>query len=294
VPQSFFNESSVPKSDLHHLFPTFENANSLRSNLKFDEIPDNTTTTWLRSINNSYTTQSSIPTSNINLYSEFTTAGNNAFEVPEAHKGNCARAIFYFYTMYPTIAGSITGVADPDVLYQWHLADPVDATEITRNNRIETAQGTRNPYIDYPELVARAWGYSIPTCTDPTAQAVVSSFTGTGTSTATLNWSTGNGTSRLVVVKPTSDFSTGPVDLTIYTASQTYGSGSALGGGFVVYNGSGTSVTITSGLAAGTTYYARVFEYNCTGTTAQYLSTISGAASSGSRGAHRTLFCSSH
>ncbi len=280
VPQSFFAESAVPKADLHHLFPTQEDANSLRSNNVFADIPDNTTTTWLRSISNTYTTQSTIPTSNINLYSEFTTAGNNAFEVPEAHKGNCARAIFYFYTMYPTIAGSITGVADPDVLYQWHLNDPVDATEITRNNRVETAQGNRNPYVDYPELVGRAWGYATPTCTDPTTQAVITSFTATGTSTATINWTNGNGTTRLVVVKPNSDFSIGPADLTAYIASQTYGSGTALGGGFVVYNGSGTSVTITSGLSAGTTYYARVFEYNCSGTTAQYLSTISGGASS--------------
>ncbi len=80
-------------------------------------------------------------------------------------KGNVARAIFYFYTMYPTQAGSINDIVsdgDLDVLYQWHLDDPVDGAEITRNNRAEERQGNRNPYIDYPDAVASAWGFTPP------------------------------------------------------------------------------------------------------------------------------------
>jgi hypothetical protein len=37
--------------------------------------------------------------------------------------------------------------------------DPVDTAERIRNDRIEARQGNRNPYIDYPSLVAVAWGH---------------------------------------------------------------------------------------------------------------------------------------
>ncbi len=150
IPQSFFNEADPMVSDIHHLFPTYENWNSTRSNYPLTEIDDNTTSKWMY-LNQSQTT---IPTSNIDLYSE---SASSVFEPREDHKGNAARAIFYFYTMYPTQAGDISQVGDIDIFYQWHLDDPVDAEEIERNSEIETYQGNRNPFIDYPELVARAW-----------------------------------------------------------------------------------------------------------------------------------------
>ncbi len=150
IPQSFFNEADPMVSDIHHLFPTYENWNSTRSNYPLTEIDDNTTSKWMY-LNQSQTT---IPTSNIDLYSE---SASSVFEPREDHKGNAARAIFYFYTMYPTQAGDMTQVGDIDIFYQWHLDDPVDADEIERNGEVETYQGNRNPFIDYPELVARAW-----------------------------------------------------------------------------------------------------------------------------------------
>ena len=160
VPQSWFGSAEPMRSDVHHLFPTHGSVNSARSNYPFNEINDNSTTTWYGTTSSgSYTTSSSIP-SNLNSYSE---RNGSIFEPREDHKGNLARAIFYFYTMYPTQAGSITNIVsngDLDVLYQWHLQDPVDATEVTRNDRCEQRQGNRNPYVDYPNLVAQAWGFS--------------------------------------------------------------------------------------------------------------------------------------
>lgn len=153
IPQSFFGKSEPMKSDIHHLFPTYKNWNSVRSNYAFAEIDDNQTTSWMRNTSS----QSSIPSSNIDEYSEY---ANGKFEPREDHKGNVARAVFYFYTMYPTQAGSITSVGNLNTLYQWHLDDPVDAAEIARNNSIAQYQGNRNPYVDQPNLVARAWGFS--------------------------------------------------------------------------------------------------------------------------------------
>jgi len=151
IPQSFFLEAEPMKSDLHHLYPTYENWNSTRNNHPFAEIPDNSTAKWMYLASS----QTTIPTSNIDLYSEYY---NSQFEPREDHKGNVARTIFYFYTMYPTQAGAMSKVGDINTFYQWHLADPVDAKELERNGQVETYQGDRNPYIDYPDIVARAWG----------------------------------------------------------------------------------------------------------------------------------------
>lgn len=161
VPQSWFGKAEPMRSDLHHLYPTHGSVNSSRSSYPFGENTDSNTDTWF-GINSSgsYVTSSSKPSSNSNNYSE---KDGGIFEPREDHKGNLARAIFYFYTMYPTQAGSITRVVkngDINTLYQWHLNDPVDATERQRNDRVGERQGNRNPYIDYPDAVARAWGFA--------------------------------------------------------------------------------------------------------------------------------------
>ncbi|MBX0290484.1 endonuclease [Hymenobacter sp. HSC-4F20] len=160
VPQSWFNEVVRMRSDIHHLFPTYDTWNSNRGSDPFAEIPDAQTRLWMRN-NQSQTT---IPATSINEYSEDT---DTQFEPREDHKGNLARAIFYFYTMHQNEkfdAGKevITAAADLQTLYAWHLADPVDARERERNRRTAKSQGNFNPYVAYPGLVARAWGFPVP------------------------------------------------------------------------------------------------------------------------------------
>ncbi|MBN1111316.1 MAG: endonuclease, partial [Bacteroidales bacterium] len=152
IPQSFFGKQNPMVSDLHHLFSTHKDVNNTRSNYPFAEIDDSKTTKWMYLDK----TQSNIPTENIDSYSEF---ANNTFEPREDHKGDVARAIFYFYTMYPTQAGDISKVGDINLFYQWHLQDPVDEWERTRNQRIAEKQGDLNPYVVNPDLIARAWGF---------------------------------------------------------------------------------------------------------------------------------------
>lgn len=177
VPQSLFGYQEPMKSDIHHLFPTYGNWNSTRSSHPFAEIDDSDTTKWMY-LNQS---QASKPTSNIDAYSEY---ANSTFEPREDHKGNTARAIFYFYTMYPTQGGNISSLGDINTLYQWHLDDPVDSEELARNNATETYQGNRNPYIDYPSLVASAWGFS----TTPSAPTAVSMQLQATTNSIDLSW----------------------------------------------------------------------------------------------------------
>ncbi|WP_201983418.1 endonuclease [Hymenobacter rubidus] len=162
VPQSWFNQVVRMRSDMHHLFPTYDTWNNLRGSDPYADIPDATTQTWMRLL----VSQNTIPTANINEWSEDT---NTQFEPREDHKGNVARAVFYFYTMHggqPELAATnhqdINSVANINTLYAWHLADPVDAHEIERNRRVAVSQGNYNPYIEHPETVAPAWGLTPP------------------------------------------------------------------------------------------------------------------------------------
>ena len=47
IPQSFFGEADPMVSDIHHLYPTYENWNSTRSNYPLTDIDDNITVKWM-------------------------------------------------------------------------------------------------------------------------------------------------------------------------------------------------------------------------------------------------------
>jgi endonuclease I len=40
-----------------------------------------------------------------------------------------------------------------EILKQWHHADPVDAFELERNQKVKALQGTFNPFIECPSFV---------------------------------------------------------------------------------------------------------------------------------------------
>ncbi|MBI1224498.1 MAG: endonuclease I [Bacteroidetes bacterium] len=132
------------EGDMHHLYPTREDVNADRGNLPFAEIPDNQTETWYYNGLES----SNIPTSNIDLYSE-RKAG--FFEPREDHKGNVARAMFYFYTMYKAQADAANSSffeSQRQTLCAWHLLDPVDEPEWNRTWLIAQYQsGKPNPFV---------------------------------------------------------------------------------------------------------------------------------------------------
>lgn len=154
IPQSYFKiagEKEMMKTDLHHLFPVLKRWNSTRSNHPYSEIDDSLTTKWMtRDIDTK-----SIPLEEIDSYSEYF---NRSFEPREEHKGNVARAIFYFYTVYNhENVVSMEDLIDVEILLTWHVVDPVDDAEKSRNDKIERYQGNRNPYIDFPESAIRAF-----------------------------------------------------------------------------------------------------------------------------------------
>jgi len=141
-------------SDMHHLFPTRSPVNSARNNFPFGEINDNQTNSWFY-LNNE---EDGIPSANIDLYSEVI---EGKFEPREDHKGNVARAVFYFYSMYEKEALD----ADSDffesmrqTLCKWHEQDPVDSLEWERTYLIANYQDDLpNPFILDSTLVRRAY-----------------------------------------------------------------------------------------------------------------------------------------
>ena len=97
----------------------------------------------------------------------------------------------------------------------------------------------------------------------PTTQASAIVFSSVQTTQMTIGWTSGNGANRAVFVKAANTGTATPVDNTTYTANTTFTSGTQIGstGWYCVYNGTGTSVTVT-GLTTATDYIAQVFEYN--------------------------------
>ncbi|HOT15367.1 MAG TPA: fibronectin type III domain-containing protein, partial [Bacteroidales bacterium] len=108
----------------------------------------------------------------------------------------------------------------------------------------------------------------------PVQQAYNISFSSVKETSFTVKWLRGSGSKCVVFVKQTSSGTASPVNKTTYKASTVFGSGSQIGTSkwYCVYNGTGTSVTIT-GLTVGKTYRVMVCEYNGTNGSQEYLTT---------------------
>ena len=150
-PQSMGADQEPSRSDIHHLFPVKSNVNSARNNDPLGEVNDNLTSTWY------YLDQSqnTIPTSNIDLYAE--DYGSNMFEPREQHKGDAARAVFYFVTVYQSVADEAFFDLQKNDLYNWHYQDQVSSKELNRSSSIATYQGNQNPFVLDTSLVRRAF-----------------------------------------------------------------------------------------------------------------------------------------
>lgn len=132
-PQSLGADEEPERADLHHLFPTQSDANNRRSSYPFCNVVSGVT--WSQGGSRLGRDAS----------------GTQCFEPRASHRGNVARAMLYFATVYePTL-----DPAQEEVLRCWSALDPVDAAERSRNDAIEDWMGSRNPFIDRPDLANR-------------------------------------------------------------------------------------------------------------------------------------------
>jgi len=151
-PQSMGADVGNANSDLHHLYPTRMHVNSSRGNNPFKDIIDSATDTWWR-IDYS---QSNIPASSIDEYSEKDNSGY--FEPREDHKGNVARSMFYFYTMYKEQSDTNFFNGQIEILRHWNLLDDVDQDELDRSQKVALFQSNKeNPFVLDTTLVRRAY-----------------------------------------------------------------------------------------------------------------------------------------
>jgi endonuclease I len=142
-----FGTTTGPGTDIHHIRPEDVSVNSARGSHDFDE--------------------GGSPVSQCTgCYVD-----GDSFEPPDEVKGDVARMIFYMAVRYegddgwPDLelndavgSGSTPYMGRLSELLEWNAADPPDAFEKERNDRIyENWQHNRNPFVDHPEWADAIW-----------------------------------------------------------------------------------------------------------------------------------------
>ncbi len=117
-------------------------------------------------------------------------------------------------------------------------------------------------YFGSSKWQTRIMHFALPiACTPPSSQATNFGTSAIGDNQMTVSWTRGNGDRVLVLAHEGAAVDQDPANGTAYTANSVFGNGSQIGtGNYVVYDGTGGSVTVT-GLTPGTQYYFSVYEY---------------------------------
>ena len=167
--------------DLHHLRPSDSQANYARGSQCFGQIRDRFETfeTW---------SETGEP---VFWMVPDWQGGLGLVEVRDEIKGDVARILLYVYTAYGepgggnlnlwtdlAAAGSgmetsdgLRVIEDADTLLNWMALDPVDSWEQGRNDLVQSIQGNRNVFIDYPELAFLLFDREIPDMPSPSGWA---------------------------------------------------------------------------------------------------------------------------
>lgn len=165
-------------SDLYHVRPSSHYPNNARGNSKFCEFSDEEKES-LYYVGDTGTTQGA----NDGPYKIICDKDSfaNKSEPPDEQKGDIARLLAYVYIHYCKITTDdfyeehgyldyVSGLLSlSDVIYtpegtdqsinelivRWNEMDPVNETEMLRNNTVQKIQGNRNPFVDYPHLLSQ-------------------------------------------------------------------------------------------------------------------------------------------
>ena len=179
------SKKNSPGSDIFHIYPASYGMNSRRGNRPYGEVQTAANTSGNGTLYGMPITTKSVANSVAGAYIEGKiTQSTNVLEPADEYKGDIARS--YFGTMVKWAGewafnknelGNIIfdATIDADTHYApennygftdyglalmltWHRQDPVSQKEVDRNNGIQTTQGNRNPFIDYPYLAEYIWG----------------------------------------------------------------------------------------------------------------------------------------
>ena len=161
-------------------------------------------------------------------------------------RGDVVRIIMFVYVRWQNISSG-TGVLygtggvieNRDVMLKWMKEDPVDTWELGRNDACQSITGTRNVFVDYPELGFLLFGADVPdNYTSPSGQGNSVSYNITATSNNT-SYGTVSVSGKTITASPKSGY---------YASGYTVTSGSATvtqnGNTFIVNASSNCTVRI--------------------------------------------------
>ena len=130
-PDRVNNSDTGVNADIVTLRPTLKSVNSGRSN-------------------NAYGSSSSYYFPNQHV-------GSTGYDL----RGDCARVVLFTYVRWGET--NLTDVIESvDLLLSWIQADPVDTWELARNDSVQSITGTRNVFVDYPQLAFILFGEEVP------------------------------------------------------------------------------------------------------------------------------------
>jgi len=165
-PRSKGSRNNLGERDMHHLRPSKVSVNADRANFPFAKLRASEISTWYYRDE-----QTNVPPVDDSEYSKL---GPELFEPRDAIKGDIARGMMYFYTVYRAEAVS----EDPnffdiqrEALCEWHLEDPVDESEWERTFSVAPYQEDKaNPFVLDCTLAHRLYCSEFAEC-DPVSSS---------------------------------------------------------------------------------------------------------------------------
>ena len=139
-------------------------------------------------------------------------------------RGDVVRIMLYVYCRWGNTTnmwGSGGVVENKDVLIEWMAADPVDTWELGRNDAVQAITGTRNVFVDYPELVFQLFSEDVPTDYDsPSGEGGASDFVITASSNNT-SYGTVSVSGKTIIAAPNAGYAATGYTVTNGTATVT-------------------------------------------------------------------------
>ena len=160
-------------------------------------------------------------------------------------RGDVARIMLYQHVRWSqsSMWGSGGVMESLDVLLKWMEEDPVDTWELGRNDSVEAITGTRNVFVDYPELAFLLYNREVPTdMTTPSGEAANGGSGGGNDGDNGGNDGGDNGGSDTVTITPVSS---NTAHGTVYLSGSTIVATPAAGyqvSGYTIVSGNATIV----------------------------------------------------
>lgn len=166
------------------------------------------------------------------------------------------------YTANP-VFGSGTEIAPGQFVIYNDVNRVVDLQNLEIGTTYHLAVFEYNVSAAGPDYLVSAFlAGNTSTYTAPTVQTTGLSASGIQSTQVNINYTAGNGTGRLLIMRAGSPVNVIPQDLVNYTYSGVYGTQEIGTGNYVVLKASSGSNASVTGLQPNTEYYVRAFEYN--------------------------------